>query len=161
MLIRIFVQSLWLEVTTNNKNECSSSMTRNILGWDDVVSKRIETEWLEISSQLHLLSSISIPRHLFDLDNIHTVEIHGFCDASQKGYGAVFYIRSLSSNGVLVRLLSSRSRVAPIKKRNIPKLELPMWCRTSSPTVEKGKTCIFDKNLKIDEFRLWCDTVVK
>ena len=53
------------------------------------------------------------------------LELHRFCDASQKAYGACVYIRSISSNGkVNVSLLCSRGRVAPIKKATIPRLEL-------------------------------------
>ena len=53
------------------------------------------------------------------------VELHGFSDASHRAYAAVVYMRSLYSNGRIgVRLVSSKSRVAPLKKESIPHLEL-------------------------------------
>lgn len=53
------------------------------------------------------------------------LEIHGFCDASQKTYSACVYIRSQVCNGRWnVQLLCSRSRVAPMKGATIPRLEL-------------------------------------
>ena len=53
------------------------------------------------------------------------VELHGFSDASHRAYAAVVYMRSLYSDGQIdVRLVSSKSRVAPLKKQSIPRLEL-------------------------------------
>ena len=53
------------------------------------------------------------------------VELHGFSDASQRAYAAVIYMRSRYSDGrVEVRLVASKSRVAPLKKQSIPRLEL-------------------------------------
>ena len=47
------------------------------------------------------------------------IEIHGFSDACNHGYGACLYIRKIS-----VSLLCSKSRVAPLKTQTIPRLEL-------------------------------------
>ena len=53
------------------------------------------------------------------------MELHGFFDASEKTYGAVVYIRIVTpSNQVLVMLLSSKTKVAPLKPLTIPRLEL-------------------------------------
>lgn len=53
------------------------------------------------------------------------MEIHGFCDASMKAYGAVVYVRSISNEGkVTSRLAAGKSRVAPIKVVTLPRLEL-------------------------------------
>ena len=52
-------------------------------------------------------------------------ELHGFCDASHRSYAAVIYILAIYSVGRIgVRLVASKSRVAPLKKRSIPRLEL-------------------------------------
>ena len=53
------------------------------------------------------------------------IQLHGFSDASKRAYAAVVYIRSTYSDGqVEVRLVASKSRVAPIKRHTIPRLEL-------------------------------------
>ena len=55
---------------------------------------------------------------------VNHVEIHAFGDASESGYGAVVYLRILLGGKYHVTLCTARSRVAPIKKVSLPRLEL-------------------------------------
>ena len=54
------------------------------------------------------------------------MELHGFANASLKGYGCCVYVRFLGKDGLYnVSLVSVQSRVALIKwQQSIPKLEL-------------------------------------
>ncbi|GFS50413.1 uncharacterized protein TNCV_2022321 [Trichonephila clavipes] len=53
------------------------------------------------------------------------MELHCFADASEKCYGAVIYCRSQSPNGATtVKLVTSKSRVPPVKSVTMPQLEL-------------------------------------
>jgi len=49
---------------------------------------------------------------------------YGFCDASQRAYGACIYVRTEGTNECRTELLCSRSRVAPLKAISLPRLEL-------------------------------------
>ncbi|XP_033317568.1 uncharacterized protein LOC117215301 [Bombus bifarius] len=52
-------------------------------------------------------------------------ELHGFCDASERAYGACVYLRIITPDGhVWTRLLTAKSKVAPLKSQTIPRLEL-------------------------------------
>ncbi|GFW66525.1 uncharacterized protein TNCV_3840641 [Trichonephila clavipes] len=53
------------------------------------------------------------------------IEIHGFAYASERCYGAAVYCKSKNLKiETLVRLITSKSRVAPIKSLTIPRLKL-------------------------------------
>jgi hypothetical protein len=58
------------------------------------------------------------------ISNAHDSQIHVFCDASERAYGAVLYVRSTTQEGVIVRLACSKNRLAPVKKITLPRLEL-------------------------------------
>ena len=53
------------------------------------------------------------------------MEIHGFSDASEAAYAAVVYLRITDESGnVRASLVMSKTKVAPIKRLTIPRLEL-------------------------------------
>ncbi len=53
------------------------------------------------------------------------IEMHGFSDASEAAYAAVVYLRiSDKSGNTQTSLMSSKTKVAPIKRLSIPRLEL-------------------------------------
>ena len=57
--------------------------------------------------------------------NSEPFELHGFCNAGEKAYGAVFWMRCLTGGDqCLLRFVVAKSFVAPVKKRSIPRLEL-------------------------------------
>jgi hypothetical protein len=78
-----------------------------------------------IFGNLPCLSDIRVRRKVIPFHNPKSIELHGFCDASESAYGACVYVRCISmTEEVSVNLLSSKSRVAPLKKQTIPRLEL-------------------------------------
>ncbi|KAF8773770.1 hypothetical protein HNY73_016400 [Argiope bruennichi] len=81
-------------------------------------------EWQEFISSLTNLNNINIERCIV-IPNAEVTELHGFCDSSEKAYGAAIYARTVNSAGeVKVKLVASKSRVSPIKQVTIPCLEL-------------------------------------
>lgn len=92
--------------------------------WDESVPQSIHTQWSEFTRQLELMNQISFDRRILT-DDYQDVQLHGFSDASNIGYGACLYVHSRGKNGNIVnRLLYAKSRVAPIKTITIPRLEL-------------------------------------
>ena len=47
-----------------------------------------------------------------------------FCDASQRAYVAVLYVRSSKRDGIIVRLSCSKNRFASVKKITLTRLQL-------------------------------------
>lgn len=92
-------------------------------GWDTVLSDENKASWEESWSSLCNFS-ITVPRHLYrymyNFENVAKLQLHGFSDASRRGYGAVIYIRiTFANEAVPLRFLTWRTRAAPI-----PRLEL-------------------------------------
>lgn len=94
------------------------------IGWDESVPSNLHTSWSAFAEELGLIDNFKIERRLL-IDNPTNIEIHGFCDASQVGYGAAIYVRSKNRQGkIMCRLCCAKSRVAPLKTITIPRAEL-------------------------------------
>jgi hypothetical protein len=95
------------------------------VGWDESVPIRILTTWNSFIAGLPELNQLEIPRQVTSNQNPIGFELHGFCDASERAYGACIYIRSLNTaTPHQTRLLCAKSRVAPLKTITLPRLEL-------------------------------------
>ena len=46
------------------------------------------------------------------------------CDACARAYGAVVYLRIVTTHGSYIRFVASKTRVAPLSNQTIPPLEL-------------------------------------
>ncbi|GFX35268.1 integrase catalytic domain-containing protein [Trichonephila clavipes] len=76
---------------------------------------------------MHPSDNLRIPRLVLDSANDEVsdlIEIHIFCDASKLAYGAAAYVKVRKQNEVLVNLIASKTRVAPLKAVTLPRLEL-------------------------------------
>ena len=76
--------------------------------------------------ELNLLVTKHIPQCYFSkMTTIISTELHGFCDASEHAYAAVVYLRMTDTDGNMqVTLVTSKTKVAPVKKLTTPHLEL-------------------------------------
>lgn len=106
---KIFLQSLW-------------ALTD--VGWDDRLPDHKLNEWQLYRQQLNEVESIQIPRWI-GTEPAMKVQFHGFADASNLAFAAVVYTRIVKENGKIeISLISSKTKVAPLKTITIPKLEL-------------------------------------
>ncbi|XP_037906171.1 uncharacterized protein LOC119648480 [Hermetia illucens] len=120
---KIMMQQLWLQHRT----------------WDEPITEELDAKWRNFRSQLPVLQEITIPRWLHCSDTV-TIQVHGFCDASEAAYAAVIYVRIEERDGsTTVQLITSKSKVAPLKVQSIPRLELcsaALLCDLMSTTLE-------------------------
>lgn len=87
-------------------------------GWDDIVPSHVHDTWYKWRTELPLLEQKHIPGY-------YQVFSIGFSDASEEAYAGVVYIRGEDSSGnVYVSLVAAKSKVAPIRRITIPRLEL-------------------------------------
>lgn len=96
------------------------------VAWDDELPNDVKMQWTKIKSELHnMLSEIRVSRWL-NTYSYSAVELHGFCDASEKAYAAVIYMKTTEDDNVKIAIVAAKTKVAPIKKSQvtIPRLEL-------------------------------------
>ncbi|XP_043284934.1 uncharacterized protein [Venturia canescens] len=137
---KILLQRLWLEK----------------LAWDDPVSTEVGKSWVTFRHDLAHLGNIAVPRWL-NMTSDSTVEIHGFSDASQLAMGAVVYVR-VAGPGKSTRtaLVCSKTKVAPIKRLTILRLEL-----AAALLVAKLAKYVRDTlQLRDSRVYLWTDSTV-
>ena len=95
------------------------------LGWDEPLPQDIKDEFIAWRNHLVDLRKIKIPRCLLPKSPTKSIQLHVFCDASERGYGAALYIRTEDAEGIVdVRLVMSKAKVSPVKQVSIPRLEL-------------------------------------
>ncbi|KRX37880.1 hypothetical protein T05_2497, partial [Trichinella murrelli] len=97
------------------------------LDWDEPLPEGVERPWFAWKRELGDLPHIRLPRALvpIPLDQVKRIELHAFCDASGRAYGTVVYLRVETSSGsVRVSLAAANTRVAPVKRLSLQRLEL-------------------------------------
>ncbi|XP_046145736.1 uncharacterized protein LOC123989070 [Osmia bicornis bicornis] len=126
------------------------------INWDDPLPSQIVSRWFTIREDLNSLAKLSIPRWFNTWSN-STVEIHGFSDASQLAMAAVIYVTvSSPSNNSTTSLVCSKTKVAPLKRLTIPRLELSAALLLAKLTKYVQSTL----KVKINATHLWTDSQV-
>ena len=129
------------------------------LDWDTPAPVSISNKWLIFQKELPLLKDIKISRYVNIKSNSH-ISLLGFADSSESCYGAVVYIRvsdDVNAHGT-VHLLTSKSRVAPLKKITLARLEL-----CAALLLANLLTAVHDilsKRCKINNIYLFSDSTV-
>ncbi|XP_071874185.1 uncharacterized protein [Bombus fervidus] len=94
------------------------------IDWNESLPADLHTEWSKYYAQLPLLNNVRFPRKTI-IKSAAEIELHGFCDASEKAYGACVYLRTITPDGhVWTRLRTAKSKVVPLKSQTIPSLKL-------------------------------------
>ena len=128
------------------------------IDWDDDVPPMIAEQWLLWRSQLNSLSQKHIPRCYFPKEvQIVSTQLHGFSDASESAYAGVVYLRMMDSDGqVHVSLVAAKSKVAPIKRLTIPRLEL-CGAHLLSKLLEHVRSTI---GIPVEDLYAWTDSTI-
>jgi hypothetical protein len=138
---KIFLQKLWTAK----------------LEWDEKLPNYLENQWDTFVKTLSDLNDVIIPRCVIGVQTPTQVELHGFCDSSQLAYGASIFVKSFNKNGdIQVRLLTAKSRVAPIKTQTLPRLELCGAVLVSELMTEVKKSL----NCEIDNEFYYTDSTI-
>ncbi len=109
-----------------------------------------------MEKELPNLQRITIPRCYTPACNntSSTIDMHVLCDASEKAYGSVAYLRIETGDNIQVAFIMARSRVAPKKQLSVPRLEL---CAALSGA-QLAKTLNSELTLNIRQTVMWSDS---
>ena len=90
--------------------------------WDEPLDGDVRDRWISIAQDIEKsTNTATIPRRYFTYYQTgEIIQLHVFADASPKAYGAVAYIRQ----GNQITFVMAKTRVAPLKKLSLPRLEL-------------------------------------
>ena len=97
------------------------------LGWDEIIPEEDPFEWQKWLAELPKLERFKVNRcfHPPEFGDITKSQPHHFSDASGLGYGAASYLRSVNSHAnINCSIVMGKSRLAPVKPRTIPRMEL-------------------------------------
>ncbi|GFS58927.1 uncharacterized protein NPIL_211711 [Nephila pilipes] len=72
------------------------------------------------------------------------VQIHTFSDASQRAYGTATFLKVKHKDRIRIELVTSKRRVAPVKKLSLPRLER-MGALLAAPLTKEVKKIIDQK----------------
>jgi hypothetical protein len=123
VVYKIFLQQLWLHK----------------LDWDDQPPSELLNQWMDMYLCLRQVNEIAVDRLVLAKGQPTEIQPHGICYSSEKAYGACLYLCSVNQQGeITMKLLCSKSRVAPIKKITLG----IMWSLTPSAVDTENSTCI-------------------
>ena len=129
------------------------------LDWDETLRGEIERKWSRWVKDLLRTGEIKIGRCLYEAREECVTEcyLHGFGDASKKAYCAMVYFVYRTDDGQAhVRLVASKTRVAPLKELTIPRLEL-MSARILAQLMNTVRNTL-QSQVTIDGVRFWLDS---
>ncbi|XP_019204872.1 uncharacterized protein LOC109196100 [Oreochromis niloticus] len=134
------------------------SMWQKEMGWDEPITGVLRATWAEWEKELPYLQNITLPRCYVppatDSPSC-TFELHVFCDASEKAYGSVAYLRTTDCHGhASTSFLLARSRVAPRKRLSMPRLELS----AALTGAQLAKTLQTELTIPLQNTILWTDS---
>jgi len=127
------------------------------VNWDEPLPSELQEQWQGLQRNLHSIQSIQIDRLVISKHKLKEMELHGFSDAGEGACGACIYIRSVDVLGnITTRLLCSKSRVAPLKRLSLPRLEL---CGALL-LADMYQTSLRALKTTFNKVRLWTDSVI-
>jgi hypothetical protein len=97
------------------------------LNWDEEVGEDLSSQFKGWIDGFNIIKSWNISRRYSNIawSSVQGIELHAFGDASMSAYGAAVYIRiPMGNSSYACSLVTSKAKVAPLKKITLPRLEL-------------------------------------
>ena len=82
-MYKIFLQQLWVYK----------------LDWDDQLPSELLNQWMDMYLHLAQVNEITVDKLVLAKGQQTEIQLHGFCDSSEKAYGACLYLCSVNQQG--------------------------------------------------------------
>lgn len=152
---KLFDPAGWLSPIIIESKMLLQELWQDAVEWDEPVKEHILIKWNNFSVNLKKIGEIQIPRWI-EYHPGNKIQLHGFCDASELAYCASVYIRSSNYTVRCSNLLVAKSKVAPLQKITLPRLEL-----CGALLLSKLIKCVLDINLfPVESVHLWIDSTI-
>ena len=132
-------------------------LCREKVGWDDEIPCIFSSRWNNWIEELPKLVNLKVLRCFKpeNFDEVETVELHHFSDASESGLGAVSYLRTVNHEGKIhCSFVIGKARVAPLKPMTIPRLELS----AATVAVKLDRMLKRELEIQVDRSIFWTDS---
>ena len=157
---RLFDPLGWFSPTTIQFKSFVQLLWMDRLGWDEALSKCLQQQYSRLRFQLKELETITLPRKVFSISPASSdIELHVFCDALTTVYAAVVYIRQSFDGTVHTRMLTVKTRVAPIRSLCVPRSEL-CAALLEANLVEAVSSSLNDQLFPTPKVYAWTDSTV-
>ncbi|XP_075150882.1 uncharacterized protein LOC142224991 [Haematobia irritans] len=123
IIARLFDPLGWLAPVVVTAKIIMQQLWLDNIQWDDQLRPLTLLRWKNFVLTYKDIGLIQIPRWIRYNPQCR-VEVHGFCDSSESAYAAAVYASVTVEGKTSIYLLVAKSRVAPIKKLSLPRLEL-------------------------------------
>ncbi|XP_041453667.1 uncharacterized protein LOC121406862 [Lytechinus variegatus] len=134
-------------------------LTAMKLGWDDPIPDEYRVRWQKWKAELSQMEDVKINRCYkpYDFEQVVENQLHNFCDASEKAYGVVTYLRMKNEKGeVDCNIVLAKSRLTPLKKVTLPRLEL----MAATLAVTMDGMIRHELDLQLKESVFWTDSAI-
>ncbi|XP_053690937.1 uncharacterized protein LOC128739468 [Sabethes cyaneus] len=130
---------------------------RSAISWDEEIGDAAFADWVTWLQVLPNVEKVQIARCYntrYSFGETDEVQLHTFVDASKNGMAAVCFLRFVKNGIHHCSLVTSKTRVAPLKLTSIPRLEL----QAAVIGTRLGHTIIETLPVKITKKFFWTDS---
>ncbi|XP_055714277.1 uncharacterized protein LOC129808525 [Phlebotomus papatasi] len=134
--------------------------TEDSVNFDKPIPPEIEEKWIEFKENLQHLEKLRIPRWISSIAEVVKRVLHCFCDASKLAHASCIYLVSEDATGNRCsRLLTSKSKVNPMKFRDQAELTIPK-AELCAAELAANLAEVVSSAMGISECHLWTDATV-
>ena len=126
--------------------------------WDQAIDDASRKAWDKWLAGAKKLSTVKIQRRYFSQDKgVSEIQLHVFCDASERAFGCVAYLRYTFKDGEhACAFVMAKSRLAPIKTVPLPRLET----KAARSGARLSHLLVHEVDRPISRIQFWSDSTL-